>query len=139
MKKVILDFLKKYYVLMLVSLIHPIAVATDGYWGHTIIVQNATVLFRTYELYLICILPILHFVYGCVTYMVTKKIIVPIAVPTVIYMVGFSILAFRGFIFTLDNFLTMIILALFPIVFAWLGILVTLGIYHLIKATKESE
>jgi hypothetical protein len=56
-----------------------------------------------------------------------------------IYMIGFSILAFKGFIFTLDNFLTMIILALFPIVFAWLGILVTLGIYHLIKATKESE
>ena len=48
--------------------------STIQYWGTIVIFRDALGPTRMYDLYLVLILPIFHFLYGCVAYIITKKI-----------------------------------------------------------------
>ena len=135
MKNKLLDFLKRYWILIILSLIYPLVMVYFRLFGNTVIWRNALGDFGVYELYIIFILPILHVIYGCVTYAVTKKILIPNAIPAVIYFVYFLPGALR-FKRAEDVFVSIVIFVLVPVAFSIIGTLATAGIYKMVDIMK---
>ena len=135
MKNKLLDFLKRYWILIILSLIYPLVMVYFRLFGNTVIWRNALGDFGVYELYIIFILPILHVIYGCITYAVTKKILIPNAIPAVIYFLYFFPLAV-GFKRAEDVFVSIAIFVLVPVVFSVIGTLATAGIYKMVDVMK---
>lgn len=135
MKNKLLDFLKRYGILIILSLIYPLAMVYFRIFGNTIITRHALGDFGVYELYIIFILPALQVIYGCITYAVTKKILVPNAIPAVIYFVYFlpGALNFKR---AEDVFVSIVIFVLVPIAFSVFGTLATAGIYKMVDVMK---
>lgn len=75
-------------------------------------------------MYLICVMPLLHFIYGCIAYAVTKKVLIPIAIPAVIYFVYYSICSLKGY-----EIGAILFGSFLPIVFVVPGILIAAGFY----------
>lgn len=138
MKNKFLNFLKRYYILIILSLLHPCAMATTVYWGRIFITESALGPFRTYDLYVIFLIPILYFIYGCVAYIMTKKVFISNIIPTVIFLIYFGISVFKDFEFSIEKFYAMLFFVLFPIAFSMLGTLVTVGVYKIKKFIKKS-
>ena len=135
MKNKLLDFLKRYGILIILSLIYPLVMVYFRFFGNTTITRHALGDFGVYELYIIFILPALQVVYGCITYAVTKKILVPNAIPSVIYFVYFLPGALR-FNRAEDVFVSIVIFVLVPIAFSVFGTLATAGIYKMVDIMK---
>ena len=135
MKNKLLDFLKRYGILIILSLIYPLVMVYFRIFGNTIITRNALGYFGVYELYIIFILPALQVIYGCITYAVTKKILVPNAIPAVIYFVYFlpGALNFKR---AEDVFVSIVIFVLVPVAFSVFGTLATAGIYKMVDVMK---
>ncbi len=94
--------------------------------------------FRTYDFYLICFLPIFYFIYGCVGNVITKKIIIPNTILTVVFFIYFAVLYLSHFDFEMEKFYEILFFTLFPIVFSMLGTLTTAGFYKAVKFIKKS-
>ena len=139
MKNRFLTFLKKYYILIILSLVHPLAMATTQYWGRVIISRNALGPFRTYDFYLICFLPIFNFIYGCIMYIIAKNVFISNAIPTIIYFLCFGVLYLKDLAFSIDYFYSILFFSLFPIVFSMIGAGVTAFIYRIIKSLKDNK
>ena len=138
-KKRFLDFLKRYYILMILSLVHPLAMATTQYWGNIIISRDVLGPFRTYDFYLICFLPIFSFIYGCIMYIIAKNVFVSNAIPVIIYFICFGVSYLKDLVFSIDYFYSMLFFTLFPIVFSMMGAGITALIYSIIKSIKENK
>lgn len=139
MKNRFLDFLKRYYILMILGLVHPLAMATTQYWGNIILSRDALGPFRTYDFYLICFLPIFSFIYGCIMYIIAKNIFVSNAVLTVIYFICFSVSYLEELLFSTHYFYSILFFTLFPIIFSMIGSGITAFIYRVIKSLKGNK
>ena len=139
MKNWFLAFLKRYYVLMILGLVHPLAMATTQYWGKVIISSNALGPFRTYDLYLICFLPIFNILYGCIMYIIAKNVFISNAIPTIIYFIYFGVFYLKDLVFSRDYFYSIMFFSLFPIVFSMIGAGITAVIYRTIKSLKGNK
>ena len=104
MKNRFFAFLKRYYILMILGLVHPLAMATTQYWGKVIISRDALGPFRTYDFYLICFLPIFNFIYGCTMYIIAKKVFISNAILTIIYFICFGVFYLKYLVFSIDYF-----------------------------------
>ena len=139
MKNRFLTFLKRYYILMILGLVHPLAMATTQYWGNIILSRDALGPFRTYDFYLICFLPIFSFIYGCIMCIIAKNIFVSNAVLTVIYFICFSVSYLKELVFSTDYLYSILFFTLFPIVFSMIGSGITAFIYRVIKSLKGNK
>lgn len=139
MKNRFLAFLKRYYILMILGLVHPLAMATTQYWGNIILSRDALGPFRTYDFYLICFLPIFSFIYGCIMYIIAKNIFVSNAVLTVIYFICFSVSYLEELLFSTHYFYSILFFTLFPIIFSMIGSGITAFIYRVIKSLKGNK
>ena len=139
MKNRFLTFLKRYYILMILGLVHPLAMATTQYWGNIILSRDALGPFRTYDFYLICFLPIFSFIYGCIMYIIAKNIFVSNAVLTVIYFICFSVSYLKELLFSTHYFYSILFFTLFPIIFSMIGSGITAFIYRVIKSLKGNK
>lgn len=139
MKNRFLSFLKKYYCLVIFSLLHPLAMATADIWGGIEIRGMSAGYFGhpyTYDFYCIFLAPILHFIHGCITYVLTKRAFIPNAIVAVVYSVYFGIMFFD------NSFYPFLLFGLIPIAFSLLGSLITAGLhktYTFIIRQKKSE
>lgn len=139
MKNRFLAFLKRYYILMVFGLVHPLAMATTQYWGNVIISRDALGPFRTYDFYLICFLPIFNFIYGCIMYIIAKNVFISNAIPTIIYFICFGVFYLKDLVFSIDYFYSILFFTLFPIIFSMIGAGVTAFIYRIIKSLKGNK
>ncbi len=139
MKNRFLAFLKRYYILMILSLVHPLAMATTQYWGNIIILQNALGPFRTYDFYLICFLPIFNFIYGCLMYIIAKSVFVSNAIPIIIYFICFGTFYLKDLVSLTNYFYSILFFTVFPIIFSMIGASITAFIYYIIKSAKENQ
>ncbi len=139
MKKSFLIFLRKNYSLMILSLIHPFLMSTTEYWGKIVIFRNTLGPFRTYDLYLICIVPIIQFLYGCIMYIITKKVFIHNVIPSVIYLLCFGVIYLLNLSTSTDGFYSMLFFTFFPIIFSIVGTFITAVILKIIKAIKRSN
>ncbi len=137
MKNRFLAFLKRYYILMILSLVHPLAMATTQYWGDKLISRDALGPFRTYEFYLICFLPIFSFIFGCIMYKITKRVFVSNVISMIIYFIWFGVFYLKDLVFSIDHFYSILFFALFPVVFSTIGASITAFIYYVRKQMKE--
>ena len=110
------EFLKKNYLVIILSLVHPLALTTVDRWRDVIIDHNE---------YLFAFVPLFHFVYGCIMYRTAKKVWAPVAIPSIVYFAFFILL----YLFQYRDLLLSLILTLFvsvyPLVFALVGSLLT--------------
>ena len=134
-----LNFFKRYYILMILSLVHPLAMTTTKYWGRIIITRTNLGPFRTYDFYLFCFVPISYLIYGCITYIITKKIFIPNAIPTVIFFIYFCIFHLKNLDFSTEKFHAILFFTLFPIVFSILSTLLTAGFYTIRRAMQAED
>ena len=132
-----LAFLRRYYIVMILSLVHPLAMATTQYWGNIIISQNALGPFRTYDFYLICFLPIFNFMYGCIMYIIAKSVFVSNAIPIIIYFICFGAFYLKDLVSSTNYFYSILFFTVFPIIFSMIGASITAFIFHMIKSAKE--
>lgn len=128
---------ERYYVLIILSLLHPLAMATTRYWGQFVITTTALGDFRTYELYIGCLLPTFCFIYGCISYIMTKKIFIPIGITLAFYTLWFVVYYFIRTPFATNNLGSILFFSLFPIFFAFLGTIIA-AIFYLIKKFIKS-
>lgn len=133
MKNRFLIFLKKYYILIFLSLVHPLAMATTQHWGRIVLWSKdffGDVL--TYDVYFICFIPIAYIIYGCITYLYFKKAFIPNAIPTIIFSTYFCCVYLKDF-----DLFSILFFTLFPIVFSIAGTAITALIYYIVKSIKE--
>ena len=129
MKNRFLSFLKKYYCLVIFSLLHPLAMATADIWGGIRLGNNALGPIRTYDIFFLCFEPLLHFAYGCIAYLCTRKILLTNAIPIVVYFAYVSVACFEPYDKFYDHMIIVSFFVLLPIAFALLGTLITTGLY----------
>ena len=129
MKKKFLSFWKRNYIFIILSLVHPIAIATSQYWGKTIIQRNALGPLTLSGLYGVFLSPILHFIYGCIAYKITKNIVIPNIILIIIYFICFCFLDLVYHESLLNVLLGFAFYVGFPTAFSLIGAFVTWFIY----------
>ena len=134
MKDRVFSFLKKHCVLIIssviFSLIYPIEIRTN-YLEDALVSLTGLDGLKIPLLILFYILPIIHIIYGCVTYIVTKKVLIPIAIPTAIYFIVFTLNEWNCPL--VEMILVVLALTLFPIFFAIIGIAIGAYIDYIVK------
>lgn len=131
-----LAFLKRYYILMILGLVHPLAMATSQYWGNIIISRDALGPFRTYEFYLIYFLPIFNLMYGYIMYRIAKNVFFSNVIPTTIYFIYFGFSYLKDIVLSINYFYSILFFTLYPIVFSIIGAGATAFI---IKSSKGKD
>ena len=129
MKNIFSRFVKRNYILIILSCVHPFLMSTIQYWGTIVISRDALGPNRIYDLYLVFLLPIFNFLYGCVAYIITKKIWFPqliLFVSSFVFLIIFNIhMLFNG-----------MALSVVSIIFSLIGTGITAFICWIIREIK---
>ena len=133
MKKRFKDFIKKYWLCFLLSVIMILGMYLSDYYSDLYISGRGYIKFDLRELYLIFGLPLYSLIYGSLSYVKSKKIWFP---QLILIIVAF-LYWFRFDINTLEWAGTFIWSA-YPVIFSLIGTSITALIYKIIKAIKQS-
>ncbi len=134
MKNRFLSFLRKYWFCFLLSIIMVIGISLSSRYANLYESGSGMIRFDLRELYLIFGLPLYSLIYGCLSYIKTKKIWFPhliLCIVTFLFWFRFDIkaLAWAGtFIWTA-----------YPVIFSLIGVGITAFICEIIKAIKENN
>ena len=126
-----LSFLRRYWICILLSVIMVIGISLSTRYANLYESGSGMIRFDLRELYLIFGLPLYSLIYGCLSYIKTKKIWFPhliLCIVTFLFWFRFDIkaLAWAGtFIWTA-----------YPIIFSLIGTAITAFIFHMIKSVK---
>ena len=128
MKNRFLNFLKKYWLCILLSIIMVIGVSLSTRYAN--LYKSGSLDLR--ELYLVFGLPLYSLIYGCLSYIKTKKIWFPhLILCTVTFLFWFRLdikaLAWAG----------TFIWSAYPVIFSLIGTAITAFIFFIIKSAKE--
>ena len=136
MKNKLLNFFKKYWLCVLLSVVIVIGISLSTIYADLYETGSDTsmIRFNLRGLYLIYALPVCAFIYGCVSYIKTKRIWVPQAVLGVL-------LCIHWLIFDIDAraiaWAGTLIFSVYPVMFSLIGTLITAFICYLVKSSKE--
>ena len=134
MKNRFLSFLRRYWICILLSVIMVIGISLSTRYANLYESGSGMIRFDLRELYLIFGLPLYSLIYGCLSYIKTKKIWFPhliLCIVTFLFWFRFDIkaLAWAGtFIWTA-----------YPIIFSLIGVGITAFIREIIKAIKKNN
>ena len=134
MKNRFLNFLKKYWLCILLSVIMVIGLSLSTTFADLYESGRGYIRFDLQALYLIFGLPLYSLIYDCVSYMKIKKIWIPqliLYLITFLYWFRFDIkaLAWAG----------TFIWSVYPVIFSLIGASITAFIYYIIKSMKEYQ
>lgn len=134
MKNWFLNFLRKYWLCVLLSVIMVIGLSLSTVFADLYESGRGYIRFDLRELYLIFGLPLYSLIYGCLSYIKTKRIWVPqliLCIAAFLYWFRFDInaLAWEG----------TFIWSACPVIFSLIGASITAFIYYIIKSTKEYQ
>ena len=134
MKNRFLHFLRKYWLCFLFSVIMIIGLSLSTCYANLYESGRGYIRFDLRELYLIFGLPIYSIMYGCLSYIKTKRIWVTqfiLCIITFLYWFRFDIneLAWAG----------TYIWSVYPVIFSLIGTILTAFIYSIIKSVKENK
>lgn len=126
MKKRFLIFLRKYWFCILLSVIMVVGISLSTRYAD--LYKTGGLGFDLHDLYLIYVIPLYSFVYGCLSYAILKKIWHPLLIlfaTTFLYwfIYGIEAIAWEG----------TYILSVIPVVFSLIGVLITKFIGEIIK------
>ena len=131
-----LNFLRRYWICILLSVIMVIGLHLSSRYADLYETGSAgdMIRFDLYDLYIVYAMPLYSLIYGCLSYIKTKKIWFPhliLCIVTFLFWFRFDIkaLAWAGtFIWTA-----------YPIIFSLIGTAITAFIFHMIKSAKENQ
>ena len=135
MKNRFLNFLKRYWLCVLLSIIMVIGISLSTRYANLYESGNddSMLRFDLRELYLVWGLPLYSLIYGCLSYIKTKKIWGPhliLCTVTFLFWFRFDIkaLAWAG----------TFIWSAYPVIFSLIGTVITAFICYVIKSIKEN-
>ncbi len=108
MKKRVFDFLRKYWFVLLLNLIILIGIVFSKYFNDLYVNDSGYFSITLFSIFVIVILPICSVAYGCLSYIVYKKIWIQQLFLVITLLLGFLIVEFIG--------LTVIIVPCFMII-----------------------
>lgn len=134
MKNRFLNFLRKYWLCILFSVIMIIGVSVSTYCANLYESGRGYIRFDLRELCLVFGLPVYSIIYGCLSYIKTKRIWVPqfiLCIITFLYWFRFDIneLAWAG----------TFIWSAYPVIFSLIGTGITSLIYKMVKSIKKNN
>lgn len=136
MKNRFLNFSRKYWLCILLSVIMVIGISLSTRYANLYKSgsQGDMIRFNLRDLYLIFGLPLYSLIYGCLSYIKTKKIWFShliLCIVTFLYWFRFDIntLAWAG----------TFIWSAYPVIFSLIGASITALIYYIIKSAKEYQ
>ena len=134
MKNRFLNFLKKYWLCILLSVIMVIGLSLSTTFADLYESGRGYIRFDLRELCLVFGLPLYSLIYGCLSYIKIKGIWVPqfiLCIITFLYWFRFDIkaLAWAG----------TFIWSVYPVIFSLIGASITAFIYYIIKSMKEYQ
>lgn len=129
-----LNFLKKYWLCFLLSVIMTIGIYVSTCYSRLYESNHGMIRFNLRELYLIFVLPLLSLIYGCLSYIKAKRI----WIPQLILLVTVFVYWFRFDVDTLFWDGTFI-WTVYPVVFSLIASSATAFIRYMIKVIKENE
>lgn len=136
MKNRFLDFLRKYWLCFLLSIIMVIGIYLSTRYAH--LYESGSVgdmiRFDLMELYLVIGLPIYSLIYGCIAYIKTRRILIS-------QLILFGISFVYWFIYGLEALFWpgTYIWSVYPVIFSLIGTILTAFIYSIIKTVKENK
>ena len=111
MKNRLLIFLRKYRLLLLLNIIMLIGIAFSKIFGDLYIQKRDLFSFNLHTIYIFAVLPIYSFIYGCLSYIICKKVWFPQILLAVAMILGFLLAELISFG---DNGLIVAVLILTP-------------------------
>lgn len=136
MKNRLLKILRKYWGCILFSLIMVIGLFLTMRFADLCETGKGYIRLNLYETYLILGIPLLSFAYGCVSYVVLKKLWVQqliLLVINIAYWIVFSVGSVA------QKLITTAVGSAYPVVFSLIGTLITAFICYIVKITLENE
>lgn len=134
MKNRFLDFLRKYWICILLSVIMDLGLYLSTVFADLYESGGDYIRFDLREMYLIFGLPLYSLIYGCLSYIKTKRIWIPQLV-----LCGFTFLYWFRFDINALAWAGTYIWVAYPVTFSLIGALITAYIYYIIKSSKENE
>lgn len=129
MKKKLFDFSRKYWFVLLLNLIILIGTVFSKVFKDLYVNDSGYFSITLYSIFVIVILPICSAVYGCLSYIICKKIWIQQLFLAITLLLGFLIVEFIG--------LTVIIVPCFTIISIFAS-LITKFFSWLIRETKKA-
>lgn len=134
MKNRFLNFLKKYWLCILLSIIMVIGLSLSTTFADLYESGRGYIRFDLRELCLVFGLPLYSIIYGCLSYIKIKGIWVPqfiLCIITFLYWFRFDIkaLAWAG----------TFIWSVYPVIFSLIGASITAFIYYIIKSSRGNQ
>ena len=132
MKSTFLNFLRKYWLCMLLSVLMVVGTSLATRYGN-LYESSDPYRLDLGEVYLVFVIPLISLIYGCLSYFILKRIWVPLLILGVInflywFRFGMDALTWEGtYIWTL-----------YPVIFSLLGALASAFIKAIVKEIKAS-
>lgn len=126
MKKSFLDFLRKYWICILLGLL----IVLGHVLAHSLryVLYEINIAVDLFDAYCIVIVPLLSLLYGSLSYIVTKRV-------WTTQLILFVIICPYWLWFTRE--IASILLLLYPALFSLIGTLLFAYIYHMIRLTRQ--
>ena len=134
MKNRFLNFLRKYWLCILLSVIMVVGLSLSTVFADLYESGRGYIRFDLRELYLIFGLPLYSLIYGCLSYIKTKRIWIPQFV-----LSGFSFLYWFRFDIKALSWVGTFIWSAYPVIFSLIGASITAFVYYIIKSIKEYQ
>lgn len=136
MKNRFLSFLRKYWFCLLLSIIMVIGIHLSTRYADLYETGSVgdMIRFDLGELYLIYVIPLYSFVYGCLSYIILKKAWLP-------QLILFGVTFIHWFIYGIDALFWegTYILSAVPVIFSLIGTGIASFIYTIIKSIKKNN
>lgn len=137
MKNRFLNFLRRYWLCILLSVIMVIGMSLTTIYADLYESGRGYIRFDLQALYLIFGLPLYSLIYGCFSYMKIKKIWIPqliLYLITCIYFLGTNLIVDKE----IDAWKNIFVFSVYPALFSLIGAGITAFIYKIIKSMKEN-
>ena len=135
MGKKFLQFLKKYRLCILLSSIIIIGMFLATVYAD-LYKSGGYIRFNSQAWYLIFGLPIFSLIYGCLSYLKMKKVLIPNSILYVIVCIYFLIT--NSIIYKASAWVIIFIVSVYPVIFSLIGVGITVFIRRLIKVIQQS-
>ena len=134
MKNRFLKFLRKYWFCFLLGVIMVTGISLSTHYAELYEIGSDMVQFDLHDLYLIYVMPLYSFVYGCLSYTILKKVWIP-------QLILFGVTFIYWFIYGIEALFWegTYILSAVPLIFSLIGAGITAFIYKIIKSIKENQ
>ena len=140
MKNILFNFLTKYWLCILLSVILVMGIYLSSRYADLYETGSAsdTIRFSLGDLYLIYGIPLYSLIYGCLSYIILKKVWIPQMIlyfTTCTYFFGTNLIVYKE----VDNWKNILVFSILPVLFSLIGTAITAFVYCIIKSIKNNK